>query len=472
MPAGWPSSDLKPMSATLESAKAAVRSHDWATALDCCRTGPGVESASYPLRCVEALCCVQLGRVDEAVTAYIAAVDDVGNSPEGTHAWKGLLNLRLSTDAKMVSDDRACEALGRLRVHDASAAIALCGEVVQRLNPLAAPIQAERFWNVLLPTRSTEEAVTLYGAKAAACDADGLLSLADAAMPKTELEDAALQANSALGAALRELRCERGGALTLVQQQSLLAADTAVFRLLERRLWEQQLGKGCMVVGVAGGMDRANGLVCEREESSPLDALFEELIVDGRASAADYDQATDELASGSKGEAELIADWMEAAGEGGSGGKGGAARLAEVKGACTYNRQAVQQWLLAHLQQMADELECGMEAGELLLRLQPVAEAQLAQRLASAFPLRHLPRMAVAIGGIEKLRPEIFTGESPPPSLPPPPPAGAVGIIAAQSSTAAGSVAASGALGKEELAAMENLLCDLLEKAEGGGGAG
>ena len=99
-------------------AAAAVRSKDWHRTLAHCRAGLTHDGSSYALACLEALCCLHLRRHEEAAAAGRAAA---ALQPEATHAWKGLLQLRVIAGAEHVDDSVAHEALRRLRtLHDAS----------------------------------------------------------------------------------------------------------------------------------------------------------------------------------------------------------------------------------------------------------------------------------------------------------------------------------------------------------------
>ena len=74
-------------------ARAAVISKDWSATLAHCRAGLQSDGTSYPLRCLEALCCLHLGWHEQAAQACCTAVALQSDSP---HAWKLQLRLRVA----------------------------------------------------------------------------------------------------------------------------------------------------------------------------------------------------------------------------------------------------------------------------------------------------------------------------------------------------------------------------------------
>ena len=101
-----------------------VARDDWSSALDACRGAlEGHGGRVFHLRCFEGLCCTQLGRHEEAYTAYSAAWSLRSRSAAAAPALKGIVELA-GIAPHAVEDNALCAALRQLRSIDYAQALA------------------------------------------------------------------------------------------------------------------------------------------------------------------------------------------------------------------------------------------------------------------------------------------------------------------------------------------------------------
>eukprot|EP00966_Prymnesium_polylepis_P294516 6801052-Prymnesium_polylepis.1 len=90
------------------AARACAKAKDWPSTLAHCRAARVDDAgAAYALGCLEGLCCLQLGRHEEAVAAFRAAA---AAEPEGVHAWRGLLRVYAAYGSPLHDGGGAAEA--------------------------------------------------------------------------------------------------------------------------------------------------------------------------------------------------------------------------------------------------------------------------------------------------------------------------------------------------------------------------